>query len=211
MFEYITTEAIHEDNRLAASLALKNIIKKVYGVSSQKSILSFVKLKICLRGISKRTFFAPYNTSYLTSIMFLFSNTITRIMTKPWQNVANASNKSSLRKKTLQRSTWLLKDSPCFSSILWTSWCPQVIKELPRFCLSALPWWARDSCRRSGQGSCPSWPSIYRISKYRWVWSAHLRPSRRSARSTDTCSGRMTCTERWTTWSKICLQSCFNL
>ena len=34
MFEYITTDAIRVENRLAVSLILKNIIKKVYGVST---------------------------------------------------------------------------------------------------------------------------------------------------------------------------------
>ena len=33
MFEYLTTDAINADNRLAAALILKNLIKKIYGVS----------------------------------------------------------------------------------------------------------------------------------------------------------------------------------
>ena len=33
MFEYLTTDAINADNRLATALILKNLIKKIYGVS----------------------------------------------------------------------------------------------------------------------------------------------------------------------------------
>lgn len=37
IFEYITTESIKVDNRLAATLILKNLIKKIYGVSEHNS------------------------------------------------------------------------------------------------------------------------------------------------------------------------------
>jgi len=47
IFEYITTEAISSDNRLAASTILKNIIKKVYGVSSH-SLQVFAKSEMSL-------------------------------------------------------------------------------------------------------------------------------------------------------------------
>ena len=34
MFEYITQEMFSEDNRLSIAVIIKNIIKKVYGVSA---------------------------------------------------------------------------------------------------------------------------------------------------------------------------------
>ena len=37
IFEYITTDSIKVDNRLAATLILKNLIKKIYGVSEHNS------------------------------------------------------------------------------------------------------------------------------------------------------------------------------
>jgi hypothetical protein len=34
MFEYITQDMFSEDNRLSVAVVIKNIIKKVYGVSA---------------------------------------------------------------------------------------------------------------------------------------------------------------------------------
>ena len=38
LLEFITTESLPRDNRLAVALILKNILKKVYGVSDEKSM-----------------------------------------------------------------------------------------------------------------------------------------------------------------------------
>ena len=142
LFEYITTGTFAYNNIQQAAIIVKNIIKKIYGVSTWLKFHTWVKkwqLKICqMRANQKIIFYAYSNTSIPTTM----------------QQLPGARNKRlSLMTKTTPPILSTRKGFKSCSSTSWACWWGSLTTGLPPFCSSASPSWARGSCKKIGQHS----------------------------------------------------------
>lgn len=126
--------------------------------------------------------------------------------THTMKSKSEEKGKLSTAMKMTQSGTSMQLGSTC-SSKTWLAWLLDVPSGKSRLsCLSVSRLWVNDTSKLSGliwfQNSTNSL-SPEMLPTLWWL----LSRSKKSAKSTGTCSGPTLCIPRWTTWSKISLKT----